>query len=102
VAIVVACSVDNVDARDFDQSCSTDADCVLVAELLASGTDCAIGCPQVGLNKKEKARYDAKLAEEREGCRSESLPDCELRTPACSSGVCVAVDPTALADGGRN
>lgn len=91
LAAFAACGVDNVDTRSFDRSCTADDDCVLVRELIARGADCAISCPRNGINKSGLAAYDTKLEDERGGCRSTSEPSCVAQTPACRSGICVAI-----------
>lgn len=89
LAPVIACAPSDVEARDYDQSCASDDDCVAVAELLADGTDCSIGCDTQAINKKEKAGYDQDLADARGKCRSTSRPFCDSTgSPACVQGRC--------------
>ena len=44
--IVVACGVESVQAKDYNQNCSKDDDCILVDQLIGSGNDCTIPLPE--------------------------------------------------------
>src|SRR5687767_6397557 len=86
---LVACSPSDIEARDYDQSCASDDDCVAVDELLADGTDCSMGCGPQAINKKDKSRYDEDLAEAKGKCGSMASPFCDATgTPACVQSRC--------------
>ena len=90
---LTACTPKDIHARDYDQSCAVDDDCVAVSELEANGTDCSFACTQVAINKKEKARFDEDLEDSRDNCGSSSAQFCESSgRPACVQSRCT-VDP---------
>ena len=64
----------NIDLATYDQSCTTEADCVLVAAGLLCSGDC--GCPGSTINSSGIARYAAETS-------SVSLLNC----PCVASGV---------------
>ena len=85
---------EHVLATEYDQTCTTAADCVLVAELTKKGTSCSLSCPRGPLNKADRERFDAALSRERAGCASMSQPSCiALGDPTCEAGKCTAPPP---------
>ena len=77
-----------VRVADFDRSCVSDADCIVVAE----GTACCLGCPSASIAKKAFASYNTKLAEHRASCKQTSCPkaDCISLRARCTGGTCEA------------
>jgi hypothetical protein len=99
---VVACGVESVQAKNYDQSCTKDDDCILVEELAASGTTCTVHCSRGAINKKAKEKYEAELSEERADCTTLAQPDCLANEiAACVQGKCSASSPP-LGDAGTD
>ena len=89
VVPLVACLPNDVEAREYDQTCAKDDDCVAVRELLADGRDCSTGCTNTAINKKEKGAYDQDLADSERHCDSIGKPFCdEGGMAACVEGKC--------------
>lgn len=110
----------DIDLSTYDQSCSVDGDCILIA----AGHLCpgACGCPAAPINAKEQARYEAAVAPAHLlacPCAFPGSPRCvqnkctlctpNSTEPGCSDGgvgdggpsdvdasVCVNVDPASL------
>ena len=86
--------VEPIAAKDFDQSCTTKDDCVLVTE----GDVCAIcSCPNAAIAKKDADAYNAKRSELSQACGPRPAigcgVDCIQTSVSCSSaGKCVVVD----------
>ena len=86
---VSACAVQDIEAKDYDQSCAKDDDCVRVSELHAKGTDCSMECTPKAINKRDKAKYDDDLAEAQKSCGSMTSDFCGVGgVPACIQGRC--------------
>lgn len=95
LSVVFACTGD-VEGSDYDQSCATDDDCVLVGELdveqVGCSRRCNSGCGHAAINKKDKARFDEARASARDGCDSYRSAFCESDDVArCASGTCSVV-----------
>jgi hypothetical protein len=90
LATVAACGVESVLAKDYDQSCTKDADCVLVAELKADGTSCTLTCPRTAINENDQETYETELEEERRACTDIAEPDCVPFTAICTAGKCAS------------
>jgi hypothetical protein len=92
---VVACGVESsVEAKDYDQTCSSDGDCVLVEELRVEGTSCTISCPKSAIHRKDQEKFQTELREERGGCTQVSQPECAISgAAACVQGKCTIVSP---------
>lgn len=87
---LAACGPKEVQAKDYDQSCAQDSDCVLVAELTVSGGSCSIGCPNAAIRASERERYNADLKSAESSCDALAQPSCSAGTggAACVSGRC--------------
>lgn len=102
-SVIVACGVESVVAKDYDQSCTKDSDCVLVEQLTANGTSCTISCPSSAINKKAQEKYTTELAEERADCTDIGQPSCALtQVAACVEQKCSAVTAGGAADAGTD
>ena len=86
---VSACAVQDIEAKDYDQSCAKDDDCVRVSELHAEGTDCSMECAPKAINAKDKAKYDEDLADARKSCGSMASDFCGVGgVPVCVQSRC--------------
>lgn len=102
VVLLVACAAESVQAKDYDQSCTKDDDCVLVDELIADGTSCTISCTRGAINKKAQEKYATELKEEQADCTSLAQPDClSLGSASCVQGKCTA-SGTKVGDAGTD
>jgi hypothetical protein len=107
VAFVIACGASDIEASDYDQSCTVSEDCVLVAELSASGSECSVGCPRAAINKRAESRYKADFDESLGDCTSRRGAFCDVEDVAsCVRGKCSVVPaeagppPVLLGDAG--
>jgi hypothetical protein len=97
--VVLACKSDPIlTLTDYDQSCSADADCIVVAE----GDVCCCGGTSVAINQKELGRYrtdrDNTL---KQGCASGCTEACSSAPPAaCQFGTCVVCPYGGCPDAG--
>ena len=85
-----------IDVSDFDQSCSTNDDCIVVVD----GDVCpSCSCPDAAITTSAKSEYDDEVAQRVDTCEStdESLlgacEPCADTIPVCVSGVCEATLP---------
>lgn len=89
-------------AADYDQSCVTNADCVVVAE----GDVCACGCaPTAAINASDEPRYEADVKNRRSRCQGTCPGNgvCNAIRAACTAGKCVGIDcGGSCADAGRD
>lgn len=100
--IVVACGVESVQAKDYNQSCSKDDDCILVDQLIGSGNDCTIPCEKGAINRKDKEKYDKEYTEEEGSCTSEKRAECTTTPVAlCKEGKCTQ-GTLGIADAGAD
>ena len=95
LSVISACAGD-VEGSDYDQSCATDDDCVLVSELDVEQNGCSrrcsSSCADVAINKRDKARHDDVVASAQDGCDSFRGPFCESAgVAACVRGTCSVV-----------
>lgn len=89
---LAACAPSEVLARNYDQSCAKDDDCVQVSELHTKGSSCVVGCEAVAINKKDKAQYDEDRRDEERSCGSMASPFCDVTgTPKCVEARCTVV-----------
>jgi hypothetical protein len=73
----------SIRAADYDQSCSTDTDCVLVSEGDACAAPCS--CGNAAINVKDRARFVADFV-----AKNPASVDCQCRAGAavCENGKC--------------
>jgi hypothetical protein len=101
LVIASACGANSVEASDYDQTCSTAADCTLVDELRADGKTCTIRCASGAINKKEQSTFDKDLSAARGDCTQTATPFCDVPgVVGCAGGKCV-IGP-APADAGAD
>jgi hypothetical protein len=80
----------SVDARQYEQRCTVDADCVAVH----SGELCQTcgGCPNAAINASAKSDYDADVKAISATCPPKlgtvECAACFAPTPVCTAGVC--------------
>lgn len=72
--------------EDYDQSCTTAADCVAVYE----GSNCCAVCPTGAINKKDQARFEAARSAATKQCGGVACPAiaCDAPPVVCSAGKC--------------
>ncbi|MDP3235428.1 MAG: hypothetical protein Q8S33_31560 [Myxococcales bacterium] len=91
--VVSACRLDTtIDAKDYLQTCSVNADCVLVAE----GDACSLcgGCQTSAINLSAKASFDSDVTTLKSSC-----PPRLFQPPvACATGACL--QPEAFCNAG--
>ena len=89
--VASACGgANSVEANNYDQTCSTAADCTPVGELKADGTTCTIRCASGAINRKEQSKFDEDLIAARRDCTQTSAPFCDLPgVVGCAQGKCV-------------
>ena len=77
---------DEIWASDYDQSCSLDTDCVIVAEGDYCDRD-ACNCPAAAINRDDLDRWEQDLSEL---YRCEDWVDCECYSASvgCQEGTC--------------
>ncbi len=111
-AVPEAGSCAEISASNYDQSCTTDSDCVLAGEG-SSCSICMLNCPHAAINVNARAQYMSDIANTTAGISS-NLPACQescgivVRPPCCvrrkcqaDDGECVLPDvPDAAADAG--
>lgn len=74
-----------VDVTQYDQTCSVDADCVLVQD-----GDICCGCPDAAINKGDLPRYQDDLGT----CEAVCDIGCVANpTPFCDAGKCAVKNP---------
>ncbi len=83
----------NIDLSTYDQSCSLDGDCILVA----AGNLCpgACGCPASPINVKEQARYEAAVAP----AHLLACPCAYPGSPRCVQNKCTLCTPNSTEPG---
>src|SRR5688572_21114203 len=97
-----ACSATTITANDYDRTCLSSADCVVVAE----GEMCAqcSPCPNASINRRDADRYGADQERSRSRCMSrQQVPcaGCPIPPEAiCNDGTCTAVPTRQDVDGG--
>ena len=100
--VIFACSSSaTIDSDLFDKRCSVDSDCVLVD----IPQDCCFGCGNLGINKKDLAKYQAEAARVRDECGSDNhCPglDCFSGGSRCDKGTCAVCTGMIGPDGGCN
>ena len=97
LAAAAACSsAQSVVAADYDQSCTTDSECTLVAELKVNGSSCSESCPSGALNRRALEKFRADFAERQKECTSLGQPSCSVGgiLSLCRASKCAAVDCT--------
>jgi hypothetical protein len=85
-----SCSDGGIRAADYDQSCTTDVDCIAIAEGDSCNL-CAFNCPNATIGVGGQAKYLSDIANTAAGISS--------RRPPCVSGCGLWVFPCC--DGGR-
>jgi hypothetical protein len=76
MGVVIACGVENVQAKDYNQGCEKDDDCILVDQLVGDGNECEIPCEKGAINRKDEEKYAKELDEEKGSCTSEKRAEC--------------------------
>jgi hypothetical protein len=78
-------------ASSYDQSCKSDADCVLVGEGDACG-GCQLACPSAAINVHAKGQYDADVAVTPASAQHGNCncPEYFYFVSCCRQGVCRA------------
>jgi hypothetical protein len=72
-----------ISASDYNQTCSVDTDCVVVA------SGCGCGEVVAAINGADLARYEADARRAAEGCPT-SMEECAPSPPAaCAQGTCI-------------
>ena len=90
IACAAACSSSpkTIVATDYDQTCATAADCVLIDE----GSSCCSACGNAAINKKDLARYQSDAAQRRSACAGVGCPAiaCAFSAAVCTAGKCAS------------
>jgi hypothetical protein len=76
-----------INASDYDRSCASDRDCVLVQEGNACSTDCSFLCSQAAISARASCAYRDAIAR----APSHSMATCAcpaMRPPCCRAGSC--------------
>jgi hypothetical protein len=77
-------SCGTIEASDYDQSCSSDSDCLLEPDGNFCQRECA--CVNTAINAKDQARYEAVLAIKISGTVTCPCPGGAVA--ACNNGTC--------------
>jgi hypothetical protein len=103
LVLVAACAgLESVRASEYDQSCSVDADCVLVNELAVENSQCS-ECNVGAVNAKDAPRMRDDVTEMRGECPQDApsaLCQAFDGRAGCVSGRCTVVPNAKPADAG--
>ena len=91
-----------IHASDYNQSCTTQSDCVSVRE----GSVCGCGCPSAAINKSDQTQYAADTGSLKAGCPSPDTSacgvDCAATTAVCTNQTCRLTTGVVIVDAGRD
>ncbi|MCC6898609.1 MAG: hypothetical protein IT377_06520 [Polyangiaceae bacterium] len=86
-ACLGGCASTTMRTSDFDQSCTSDSQCVAVFE----GDSCNVCCNDGAINGRDQRRYEQELERARSACGDEIMEcePCMQSTAVCQRGRCV-------------
>lgn len=85
--LLAACSgtgtLPDIRASDYNQSCRTASDCVLIDE----GSSCCGACGNAAINKADLSKYQADAKPRMDACRETACPAiaCAFAAPMCTA-----------------
>jgi hypothetical protein len=92
VVVSTACGSTVIEAKDYNQTCSTNADCVLVSEG-DQCSPCGGGCQSAAVNVADASKYTRDAAALKNACPPRFGPQ-----PLCAAAACL--QPEAFCNAG--
>jgi hypothetical protein len=77
-----------IEASNYDQSCSTDSDCVGVPQGDLCDSSTCVNCVGAAINQSAQARYQSDLESRNSGVAEKCACLINGPTPVCSGGIC--------------